>query len=152
MRRTLMVLTLAGVLAGLPSLPVAAQQNGIVIENNGVDSSNSAAGADNVRISRAAGNASSNNGPGANNETANVVNEKNRARKDRGDRKNADEAAAPAGDVAPAPADGNYEAYNDGSDGGQWSEPAAAPQGSRGGAGRSIQLADQAAQHRVGPR
>jgi LPXTG-motif cell wall-anchored protein len=125
MRRAMAILALTGALCGWWALPVGAQQNGIVIENNGVDNSNSAAGADNVRISRADGNSSSNNGAGANNETANVVNEKNRARKDRGDRNNADELAAPAEEAPAAPAEGDYQAYTDDSG---YADPAAAAQ------------------------
>jgi hypothetical protein len=94
------------------AMPSAAQQNGVVIQNNGVDSSDSAAGADSVRISNDPGSGGSLSGGGLNNETGEA---KERNRKDRGARNNAE--AAPAEEyVAPAeeyvaPAEGDYQAY-----------------------------------------
>jgi hypothetical protein len=93
-------------------MPSTAQQNGVVIQNNGVDSSDSAAGADNVRISNSPGNGQSLSGGGLNNETGEA---KDRNRKERGARNNAD--AAPAEEYAApvdeyvAPAEGDYQAY-----------------------------------------
>ena len=86
-------------------MPSAAQQNGVVIQNNGVDSSDSAAGADNVRISNNPGNGQSLSGGGPNNETGEA---KDRNRKDRGARNNAEAApaeenAAPAESMPPRP-------------------------------------------------
>jgi hypothetical protein len=99
--------------------PAAAQDNGLVIQNNGVNSSDSAAGADNVQISRAPGNSSSSNGAGMNNEIATVEKApKERNRKDR-DRTAVD--AAPEEAYVP-PAEGEYDAYADGS---EWVDPAA---------------------------
>ena len=106
MKKGAITLALAGALLGAWALPVAAQDNGIVIENNGVDNMNSAAGADNVRISRADGNSSANNGGGTGNEVQRAPKEpKERNRRDRGG--NSGEAAP----VEAAPADGGYEAY-----------------------------------------
>ncbi len=122
MRKSIAVIALAAAMMGSGASFVGAQENGLVIQNNGVDNSNSAAGADNVNISRAAGNSSSNNGPGANNEAGRVVGEKNRDRKDRGARNDGGGEAAP---VEAAPAEGDYQAYVDP---GQWVEPVAAPQ------------------------
>jgi hypothetical protein len=112
MRRSIIAGALAVALLIGWGMPSAAQQNGVVIQNNGVDSSDSAAGADNVRISNAPGSGSSLSGGGLNNET---VEGKERNRKDRGARNNA-EAAAPEEYVAPAeeyvaPAEGEYQAY-----------------------------------------
>lgn len=123
MPRVVAAFAVAAALAVAWSVPSEAQQNGIVIENNGVDSANSAAGADNVRISRAPGNSSSVNGAGLNNEVATVDREKNRNRKNRDDRNATEEVAAPV----EAPAEGDYQAYTEGS---EWVEPApeAAPQ------------------------
>src|SRR4051794_4212441 len=90
--------------------PGIAQQNGVYIENNGVDSSNSAAGADNVRISRSPGNSNSNNGAGANNEVRTTTRAE-KARKDRGDRNGGGGDAAPVADDAAAPAGDDYQAY-----------------------------------------
>src|SRR5215212_8042022 len=95
-------------------VPSAAQQNGVVIQNNGVDSSDSAAGADNVRISNVPGDGRSMSNGGQNNGTGEA---KQRNRKDRGARNNAeaapaDQNAAPAEDYA-APAEGDYQAYAD---------------------------------------
>lgn len=116
-RRTTLAVALATVLLGGGALVTSAQQNGLVIENNGVDNVNSAAGADNVRISRAPGNSSSNNGAGVNNEERRAVRQpKDRDRGDKGSRHNAD--AAPA-DTAPA--EGDLEAYS----GDAYAEPAA---------------------------
>jgi LPXTG-motif cell wall-anchored protein len=94
------------------SLPSAAQQNGVVIQNNGVDSSDSAAGADNVRISNSPGDGRSMSSGGLNNGTGEA---KERNRKDRGARNNseaapAEENAAPAEEYA-APVEGDYQAY-----------------------------------------
>lgn len=120
MRKSVIAIALAGALAGGWASPTAAQDNGIVIQNNGVDSSHTAAGADNVNVSLAAGNSTSSNGPGANNEAGRVVNEKARERKDRSNRNSTEELAAPV-DAAAAPAEGEYEAYTEGS---EWVEPA----------------------------
>ena len=51
MRRSIVAAVLAAALLTGWAMPSAAQQNGIVIQNNGVSSTDSAAGADNVRIS-----------------------------------------------------------------------------------------------------
>jgi len=102
-------------------MPSAAQQNGVIIQNNGVDSSDSAAGADNVSISNSPGNGRSASGGGMNNEIGTT---KDRNRKDRGARNNADAApaeeyAAPAEEYAApvdeyaAPAEEEYQAYSD---------------------------------------
>src|SRR5918998_6208640 len=113
MRRPIVIAALAGMLLAAWTLPVAAQQSGVVIQNNGVDSVDSAAGADNVNISLNPGNGQSLSNAGVNNETGTVVRE--RDRKDRGARNNAE--AAPAEEyVAPAeeyvaPAEGDYQAY-----------------------------------------
>jgi hypothetical protein len=125
MRKAIVAVALAGAMFGGLALPMAAQ-DGIVIQNNGVDNTNSAAGASNVNISRAAGNSSSTNGAGVNNDAGMVVKEKNRNRKDREARNNnggGDEIPADA--VEAAPAEGDYQAYNEG---GEWVDPAAAPQ------------------------
>jgi len=112
MRRSIIVGVLATALLTGWSMPSAAQQNGVVIQNNGVDSSDSAAGADNVRISNVPGSGASLSDGGLNNETGEA---KERNRKDRGARNNAE--AAPAEEyVAPAeeyvaPAEGDYQAY-----------------------------------------
>ena len=90
---------LAAVLLTGWAMPSAAQQNGVVIQNNGVDSADSAAGADNVRISNNPGSGASLSGGGLNNETGEA---KERNRKDRGARNNAE--AAPAEEYA-APAE-----------------------------------------------
>lgn len=126
MRKIVTALMLAGAMIGSWVSPTAAQENGIVIQNNGVDSSHTAAGADNVNISRAPGNSSSNNGAGANNDAGRVVREKDRDRKDRSDRNATEEVAAPV-EAPAAPAEGAYEAYAEGS---EWVEPvpALAPQ------------------------
>jgi len=95
-------------------MPSSAQENGVVIQNNGVDSSDSAAGADNVRISNKPGNGNSLSGGGQNNNTGTA---KERKRKDRGAENNAEAApveeyAAPADEYVP-PAEGDYQAYAD---------------------------------------
>lgn len=122
MRKSVIVVALAAAMMGSGAPLAGAQENGLVIQNNGVDSSNSAAGADNLNISRAAGNSSSTNGPGANNEAGRVVSEKNRDRKDRGARNGGGGEAAPA---EAAPAEGDYQEYTDP---GEWVEPMAVPQ------------------------
>ena len=127
MRRPIVTAALAGMLLAAGTLPVAAQQSGVVIQNNGVDSVDSAAGADNVNISMNPGNGQSLTGGGLNNETGTVVRE--RDRKDRGARNNAE--AAPAEEyVAPAeeyvaPAEG-YQTYSEAT--GEVVEPVAAPE------------------------
>jgi LPXTG-motif cell wall-anchored protein len=113
MRRSIIVAVVAAALLAGWVMPSAAQQNGVVIQNNGVDSSDSAAGADNVRISNNPGNGQSLSGGGLNNE---IGTKKERNRKDRGARNNAE--AAPAEEYAAAdeyvpPAEGDYEAYAD---------------------------------------
>lgn len=114
MRRSIIAAVVAGALLTGWGMPSAAQQNGIVIQNNGVDSSDSAAGADNVRISNNPGNGRSLSGGGLNNEIGTT---KERNRKDRGARNNAEAApaeeyAAPAEEYVP-PAEGDYQAYAD---------------------------------------
>ena len=112
MRRSIIATVVAAVLLTGWAMPSAAQQNGIVIQNNGVDSADSAAGADNVRISNNPGAGTSLSGGGLNNATGEA---KERNRKDRGARNNAE--AVPAEEyVAPAeeyvaPAEGEYQAY-----------------------------------------
>jgi LPXTG-motif cell wall-anchored protein len=107
MRRSIIATVVAGALLTGWAIPSAAQQNGVVIQNNGVDSSDSAAGADNVRISNSPGNGRSLSGGGLNNEIGTT---KERNRKDRGARNNAE--AAPAEEYVP-PAEGEYQAYAD---------------------------------------
>ena len=80
MQRSIIAAVVAAVLLTGWAVPSAAQQNGIVIQNNGVDSSDSAAGADNVRISNNPGNGRSLSGGGLNNEIGTT---KERNRKDR---------------------------------------------------------------------
>jgi LPXTG-motif cell wall-anchored protein len=95
-----------------------------VIQNNGVDSSHSAAGADNVNISQANGNSASNNGSGANNEVRTLDREeRTRDRKDRTSDEVA-EAAPEGGEWVPEDT-GTYDAYAD--EGTDWTEPVAAP-------------------------
>lgn len=121
MRRSIVAMALAGALVAGWGVPATAQQNGIVIQNNGVSSTDSAAGADNVRVSRAPGNSSSTSGAGLNNEVGTVVRQKERNRKDRKERRNAvDDVAAPVEEAAPAPADGDYQVYTDEA---TWVEP-----------------------------
>lgn len=125
MQKVIVGIALSAALLTPWAYPAAAQQNGLVIQNNGVDSSDSAAGADNVQISRAPGNASSNTGAGAANEIGTVEKDRSRNRKDRGARNNAEELAAPAEEPVAAPADGGYEAYSEDTG---WVDPAAAPE------------------------
>ena len=114
MRRLIIGAMVAAALLTCWATPLAAQQNGVVIQNNGVDSSDSAAGADNVRISNNPGNGSSLTDGGLNNTTGT---NKERNRKDRGARNNAEAApaeeyAAPAEEYVP-PAEGDYQSYAD---------------------------------------
>lgn len=114
MRRSIIAGVLAVVLLTGWSLPTVAQQNGVEIQNNGVDSSDSAAGADNVRISNNPGRGSSMSGGGQNNGTGEA---KERNRKERGARNDAEavpaeQNAAPAEEFA-APAEGDYLASAD---------------------------------------
>ncbi|MCA9877041.1 MAG: hypothetical protein KC442_04655 [Thermomicrobiales bacterium] len=128
MRRFILSAVFVGVLLGSGTMSSSAQ-DGIVIQNNGVDSSHSAAGADNVNISRADGNSASNNGSGANNEVRTVNREeRNRNRKDRSERTSdevSDVAPAEGGEWVPEDS-GAYEAYADESS--DWTEPVAAPE------------------------
>jgi len=114
MRRSIIAAVVASALLAGWAMPSAAQQNGVVIQNNGVDSSNSAAGADNVRISNNPGNGHSASGGGLNNSTETG---KDRNRKDRGARNNAEAAPveeyAAAGDEYVPPAEGDYQAAAD---------------------------------------
>jgi LPXTG-motif cell wall-anchored protein len=112
MRRSLIAAVVAAALLIGWEMPSAAQESGIVIQNNGVDSADSAAGADNVRISNNPGRGSSLSGGGVNNEIGTT---KERNRKDRGERNNAEAApaeeyAAPAEEYV-APVEGDYQAY-----------------------------------------
>jgi LPXTG-motif cell wall-anchored protein len=112
MRRSIIAAVTAALLLTGWAMPSAAQQNGIVIQNNGVSSTDSAAGADNVRISNNPGAGTSLSGGGLNNATGEA---KERDRKDRGARNNAEAApaeeyAAPAEEYV-APAEGDYQAY-----------------------------------------
>jgi LPXTG-motif cell wall-anchored protein len=112
MQRSIIAGALAVALLTGWALPSGAQQNGVVIQNNGVDSSDSAAGADSVRISNNPGSGASLSGGGLNNETGEA---KERNRKDRDGRNNAqaapaEEYVAPAEEYA-APAEGDYQAY-----------------------------------------
>jgi hypothetical protein len=128
MPRVVIGLALASALMYFWAAPSVAQQ-GVYIENNGVDSSNNAAGADNVRISRNPGNSASNNGAGANNEERHAV-QKEKARKDRSDRNGGGGEAAPVADEA-APAGDDFQAYAEPTgydDGTGYAEPVAAPQ------------------------
>ena len=114
MRRSIIAAVVAAALVTGWAMPAATQQSGVVIQNNGVDSSDSAAGADNVRISNESGNGQSLSGGGLNNETGGA---KERNRKDRGAQNNveaalAEEYAAPAEEYVP-PAEGDYQAYAD---------------------------------------
>jgi LPXTG cell wall anchor motif len=111
MRRSIIAAVLVAALVAGWAMPSSAQENGVVIQNNGVDSSDSAAGADNVRISNKPGNGRSLSDGGLNNTT------KERNRKDRGAQNNAEAApveeyAAPADEYVP-PAEGDYQAYAD---------------------------------------
>ena len=69
MQRSIIAAVVAAALLTGWAMPSAAQQNGIVIQNNGVDSADSAAGADNVRISNISGNGQSLSEGGLNNES-----------------------------------------------------------------------------------
>ena len=114
MRRSIIAALTAALLLTGWAMPSAAQQNGIVIQNNGVSSTDSAAGADNVRISNNPGAGTSLSGGGLNNATGEA---KERDRKDRGARNNAEAApaeeyAAPAEEYV-APAEGDYQAYGE---------------------------------------
>lgn len=126
MRKIFIAAALAGTLLG-GGLLSASAQDGIVIQNNGVDSSHSAAGADNVNISQANGNSASNNGSGANNEVRTLNREeRTRDRKDRSER-TSDEVAEPVpegGEWVPEDT-GTYDAYAE--EGTDWTEPVAAP-------------------------
>jgi LPXTG-motif cell wall-anchored protein len=113
-RRSIIAAVVAAALVAGWSMPSSAQENGVVIQNNGVDSSDSAAGADNVHISNSPGNGKSSSGGGLNNNTGTA---KERKRKDRGAGNNAETApveeyAAPADEYVP-PAEGDYQAYAD---------------------------------------
>ena len=114
MRRSIIAAAVAAALLTGRAMPSAAQQNGVVIQNNGVDSSDSAAGADNVRISNSPGNGQSLSGGGMNNEIGTT---KDRNRKDRAARDNAEAAPveeyAAAADQYVPPAEGDYQAYAD---------------------------------------
>jgi hypothetical protein len=121
-----MGLALASALLCLWAAPSVAQQ-GVYIENNGVDSSNNAAGADNVRISRNPGNSASNNGGGANNQERHAV-QKEKARKDRGDRNGGGGEAAPVAEDAAAPAGDDFQAYAEPTGDEGYAQPEAAPQ------------------------
>ena len=113
MRRSIIAAVVAAALLTGWAMPSAAQQNGVVIQNNGVDSSNSAAGADNVRISNNPGNGRTSSGGGLNNSTATG---KDRNRKDRSARNNAEAAPVEdyaAGDDYVPPAEGDYQAAGD---------------------------------------
>ena len=126
MKRSITAVALAAALLTGWTVPAGAQQNGIVIQNNGVDSADSAAGADNVRISRAPGSSQSVDGAGLNNEIGTAPERKERNRKNR-DKNSGDEAAAP---VEAAPAEGDYQAYADPGYVPEetWVDPASAPQ------------------------
>ncbi len=125
--RTLFVTTaLAGALLG-GNLLSASAQDGIVIQNNGVSSSDSAAGADNVNISQANGNSASNNGSGVNNEVRTLDrDERTRERRDRSERTTEDVAeVAPAGEEWVPEETGTYDAYA--VEGADWTEPVPDP-------------------------
>lgn len=126
MRKILVTAALAGALLGGGVLGASAQ-DGIVIQNNGVDNSHSAAGADNVNISQANGNSASNNGSGANNEVRTLDREeRTRDRKDRSDRTSNEVAeVAPEGEAWVPEDAGTYDAYAE--EGTDWTEPVAAP-------------------------
>ncbi|MGH2615282.1 MAG: LPXTG cell wall anchor domain-containing protein [Thermomicrobiales bacterium] len=125
MRRPFIAVALAGALLTGWALPTAAQQNGIVIQNNGVDSTDSAAGADNVRISNNPGNAQGSSGGGVNNETLRADRApRERDRKDRGARNSGEAAPVENAPVEAAPAEGDLQAFSEGE---QYVDPAAAP-------------------------
>ena len=125
MRRQLVVATLAGVLLAGWGLPAGAQTNGIVIQNNGVNNSDSAAGADNVRISNNPGAGQASSGGGVNNETARASREPKE--RNRGERR-AGNGVEGGGEAAPveaaAPAEGDLQGF---AEGGEYVDPAAAP-------------------------
>lgn len=126
MRRHLAAAALAGALLAGWGLSAGAQTNGIVIENNGVDSTNSAAGADSVRISNNPGAGQASSGGGVNNETARASREPRD--RDRGERRQRN-AAEGGGEAAPveaaaAPAAADLQGY---AEGGENFDPAAAP-------------------------
>jgi hypothetical protein len=125
-RKILVTAALAGAFLGAGLLDASAQ-DGIVIQNNGVDSSHSAAGADNVNISRASGNSSSNNGAGANNEVRTLSREeRSRNRKDRANRNSEEAVEEVATEEAWVPEDtATYDAYAEEST--DWTEPVAEP-------------------------
>lgn len=125
-RKILVTAALAGALLG-GGLLEASAQDGIVIQNNGVSNSDSAAGADNVNISQANGNSASNNGSGANNEVRTLDREeRTRDRKDRSERTSEEVAdAAPEGEAWVPEDTGTYDAYAE--EGTDWTDPAAAP-------------------------
>lgn len=126
MRKPLVTLAVAGLLVG-GSLLGADAQDGIVIQNNGVSNSDSAAGADNVNISQANGNSASNNGSGANNEVRTIDREeRTRERRDRSERTSEEvaEVAPDGGEWVPEDT-GTYDAYAE--EGTDWTEPVAAP-------------------------
>ncbi len=124
MRTALFALAVSMLMVGAALAPVAAQQ-GIVIENNGVDNSDSARGADRVNISRASGASSTTDGAGVNNESGRVVRDKNRERKDRDSRNSNGGEPAPAETLDAAPVDGEYQPYTED---GAWIEPVAEPE------------------------
>src|SRR4051812_50066026 len=119
MRRSIVAAVLAGVLLAGWAMPSAAQQNGVIIQNNGVDSADSAAGADNVRVSNNPGNGQSLSGGDKTNEFAPVEKEGTRrdggprvkrkpARAERTGGRPGGKARPPMGTVPPA---GVYQAY-----------------------------------------
>ena len=111
MRRSIIAAAVTAALLTGWAMPATAQQNGVVIQNNGVDSSDSAAGADNVQISNSPGSGRTSSGGGLNNTTGEA---KDRNRNDRGARNNAEAAPveeyAAAGDGYVPPAEGDYSA------------------------------------------
>ena len=125
MRRQFAAVALAGALLTGWGLPAGAQTNGIVIENNGVDSSDSAAGADSVSISNNPGAGQASSGGGVNNETVRASREPKE--RDRGERRAGSNAgggeAAPV-EAAAAPVEGELQGYTEG---GEYVDPNAAP-------------------------
>ena len=125
MRRYLVAAAITAALLAGWELPASAQQNGIVIQNNGVDSSNSAAGSDNVRISNNPGAGQASSGGGVNNETARAPREpKDRDRGERRARNNAEGGETAPVEAAAAPAEGELQGF---SEGGEYVDPAAVP-------------------------
>src|SRR5829696_6879689 len=110
MRRSIIAAAAAAALLTGWEMPATAQQNGVVIQNNGVDSSDSAAGADNVHISNSPGSGRSLSGGGLNNGTGEA---KERNRKDRGARNNAEAVPAEQSAESAAPSEEDYQAYFD---------------------------------------